>query len=78
MIVFTKHALERMKQRAIARDEVVQALTKLEKRMTDSLGHTIAQLETNNKILRVFFVEREGNIIVITAYRTSQEKYKKV
>ncbi|MBN2230864.1 MAG: DUF4258 domain-containing protein [Candidatus Thorarchaeota archaeon] len=67
-----------MKQRAIARDEVVQALTKLEKRMTDSLGHTIAQLETNNKILRVFFVEREGNIIVITAYRTSQEKYKKV
>jgi len=63
-----------MKQRAIARDEVIQALTKSEKRMTDSLGHTVAQLETNGKLLRVFFVEREGNTIVITTYWTSQEK----
>jgi len=74
LIIFTKHALERMKQRAIARDEVIQALTKSEKRMTDSLGHTVAQLETNGKLLRVFFVEREGNTIVITTYWTSQEK----
>jgi hypothetical protein len=76
LIVFTKHALERMKQRAITRDEVIQTLTKSEKRMTDSLGHTIAQMDTDDKILRVFFVEQEGNIIVITAYKTNQEKYK--
>ena len=77
MIVFTKHALERMKHRAIVRDDVVQAIMKSKKKITDSLGHSIAQLENNGKILRVFFVEREGNIIVITAYWTSKEKYMK-
>ncbi|RDE13035.1 MAG: hypothetical protein C4K48_09190 [Candidatus Thorarchaeota archaeon] len=27
MIIFTKHALERMKQRAITRDEVIEVLS---------------------------------------------------
>lgn len=75
MIVFTKHALERMKQRAITRDEVIQVLTNSKDRMTDNLGHSIAQLDDNGKILRVFFVERENNTIVITAYKTSKERY---
>lgn len=74
MIVFTKHALERMKQRAITRDEVIQVLKISKEKMIDSLGHSIAQLDDNGKILRVFFVERENNIIVITAYKTSKER----
>ena len=76
MIVFTKHALERMKQRAITRDEVIQALSTAKVRSIDSLGHSIAQIESNGKIMRVFFVEREDNIIVITVYKTSKEKYR--
>ncbi len=56
MIVFTKHALERIKQRTITRDEVVQVLTISKERMKDSLGHSIAQVDSNGKILRVFFV----------------------
>lgn len=66
-----------MKQRAITRDEVIQLLSTSKERMTDSLGHSIAQMDSNGKILRVFFVERDGNFIIITAYRTSKEKYRK-
>ncbi|KXH76225.1 MAG: hypothetical protein AM326_03310 [Candidatus Thorarchaeota archaeon SMTZ-45] len=77
MIIFTKHALERMKQRAITRDEVIQVLSTSKERMTDSLGHSSAQMDSNGKILRVFFVEQDGNIVVITAYRTSKIKYRK-
>ncbi|MGY5881759.1 MAG: DUF4258 domain-containing protein [Candidatus Thorarchaeota archaeon] len=75
MIIFTKHALERMKQRAITRDEIVQVLSQPKERLTDELGHSIAQSYTNGMILRVFFVERDNNIIVITIYKTSKDKY---
>lgn len=78
MIVFTKHALERMKQRTITRDEVIEVLTISKERITDNLGHSIAQVDCNGKILRVFFVERDESIIVITAYKTSKEKYRTV
>ena len=77
MIIFTKHALERMKQRGITRDEVVQVLSMSKERLIDSLGHSIAQLDSNGKVLRVFFNERDKDIIVITVYKTSKEKYRK-
>jgi len=77
LIVFTKHALERMKQRTITRDEVIQVLTTSKQRMKDSFGHAIGQLDDNGKFLRVFFVERNKDIIVITAYKTSKEKYRR-
>ena len=76
MIIFTKHALERMKQRAITRDEIVQVLSQPKERLADELGHSIAQSETNGMILRVFFVERDDNFVVITVYKTTKEKYR--
>ncbi|MGY5873686.1 MAG: DUF4258 domain-containing protein [Candidatus Thorarchaeota archaeon] len=78
MIIFTKHALERMKQRAITRDEVIQVLTESKERLTDNLGHSIVQSDTSGMILRVFFVERDDNFVVITVYKTSKEKYRSV
>lgn len=75
MIVFTKHALERMKQRSIERDDIVRALELSERPKKDNLGHSIAELDINGTILRVFYAEREGKIVVITAYKTSKEKY---
>jgi len=78
VIIFTKHALERMKQRAITRDEVIQVLTESKERLTDNLGHSIVQSDTSGMILRVFFVERDDNFVVITVYKTSKEKYRSV
>ena len=78
MIIFTKHALERMKQRAITRDEVIQVLTVSKERLTDNLGHSIVQSNTNGMIFRVFFVERDDNFVVITVYKTSKEKYQSI
>lgn len=78
MIIFTKHALERMKQRAITRDEVIQTISTSKDEMTDSFGHSIAQVDSNGKKLRVFFIGRGDDIIVITAYKTSKEKYRRM
>ncbi|MDF1541447.1 MAG: DUF4258 domain-containing protein [Candidatus Thorarchaeota archaeon] len=75
MIVFTLHVLARMKQREISRDEVIMAIKSPDSVTNDKLGHSIAQLQMNDHILRVFFVERDGNTIVITAYSSSKTKY---
>ncbi|MGY5853885.1 MAG: DUF4258 domain-containing protein [Candidatus Thorarchaeota archaeon] len=65
-----------MKQRGITRDEVIRTLETSVKTMTDNLGHSIAQLSMNGRVLRVFFVERDGKTIVITAYISSKVKYR--
>ncbi|TFG04359.1 DUF4258 domain-containing protein [Candidatus Thorarchaeota archaeon] len=65
-----------MRQRSITRDDVVLVLTKSDESLTDRFGHSIAQMESNGEILRVFFTERDDNIIVITVYKTSKEKYR--
>jgi len=67
-----------MKQRAITRDDVIQVLTISKERMIDNLGHSIAQFDDNGKIVRVFFVERDNNTIVIIVYRTSKDKYRAI
>jgi hypothetical protein len=76
VIIFTRHALERMKQRDISRDDVIKALQDTENRTTDPMGHQISTIETDDRILRVFFVERDKDVVVITAYRTSKRKYR--
>ena len=75
MIVFTKHALERMKQRGISREEVIRAIESSQKTVQDTLGHSIAQLQEDGRILRVFYVQRNGDLLVITTYRSSKTKY---
>lgn len=71
------HALERLKQKGISRDDVPHVIEDYSTHETDRFSHRITQMVDNGKLLRVFYVEREGNIVVITAYRTSKvRKYK--
>ena len=72
MIIFSKHALERMKQRGITRDDVLLALSETDSPAVDTFGHSIAQTRIRDKMLRVFFQKRGNDTIVITAYLTSK------
>ncbi len=75
-IKFTKHALERMKIRKIAKSEVLDTLAKPDKLDKDNLGNFIAQKIIGTQLLRVFFVEEKEDKIVITSYKTSDmERY---
>lgn len=75
MIAFTRHALERMKQRNITKEEVLAAIREPGAKQ-DGLGHLVAQREVDARLLRVFYVERDETLVVITAYKTSKNKYK--
>ncbi len=75
MIVFTRHALERMKQRNITKEEVLAAIRESGAKQ-DGLGHLVAQREVDARLLRVFYVERDETLVVITAYKTSKNRYK--
>jgi len=75
VIVFTRHALERMKQRNIIKEEVLVTI-RGPRNKQDGLGHLVAQRKVDTRLLRVFYVERDEPLIVITAYKTNKNKYK--
>ncbi len=79
MIVFTRHALERMKQRGITQKEVEEALldTSASEPANDS-ETIVAQSLLCGRILRVHFRIVDGDRLVVTAYWTSKvRKYKR-
>ncbi|NHJ15316.1 MAG: DUF4258 domain-containing protein [Candidatus Thorarchaeota archaeon] len=44
MILFTRHALERMRQRGISKEEVQQVIQNSDTTSTDRYGHLIAKI----------------------------------
>ena len=75
-IKFTKHALERMKIRAITKEEIIDAINNPEKEVNDSFGNVIAHKIKKKYLLRVFYYIEEDSKIVITAYKTTKiDKY---
>jgi len=71
-IIFIEHALERMKERGISKNLVINAI-----RYPDSVDHgyggrKVAQKCIDGKLLRVIYEEHKDKIIVITAYITSK------
>ncbi len=75
-IVFIAHALERLRDRKISKELVIQALNEPDSVDTGYLGRKIAQKILNGKLIRVIYEEAEDEILVITAYITSKvEKY---
>lgn len=76
MIVFTKHALERIQQRNIRKEYVKKAIETSRRFLRDRYGHKIAQMKIDKKLLRVVFRRDGETILVITAYLTSRlDKY---
>ena len=74
MIKFTRHAMERISDRNIKIDDVINCLVSLDKVLTDKFGNKIAQKKKDNYLLRVIFRKNNDEILVITAYITSKLK----
>ncbi len=75
MIVFTRHALERMKQRGITESEVQAVLS--DASAVDSpngQANRVIQKRFNKHVLRVHFRVTNDDRLVVTAYRTSKVK----
>ena len=78
MIFFTKHALERLRQRNISQSEITQIdeTNFIKNENKDDFGNLILQIKEENYLLRVFYKIDNNKIIIITAYKTTKfEKY---
>ena len=75
MIIYTKHLLERIKEKNITLEEIETLLINenisIQK---DEYSNFLKQEKINGYIIRVIFREENTNIIVITAYKTSKIK----
>jgi len=70
-ILFTLHALERIKHRKISRDEVIACIINPDK--TERFREiTKAIKKINDQVLVVYYRHEDENIIVITAYKSSR------
>ncbi|MEM0053447.1 MAG: DUF4258 domain-containing protein [Nitrososphaeria archaeon] len=74
-IIFTTHALERMKQRKISKEEVITCIMNSDK--LEKIGEiTKAVKRANDKVLVVYCRYENEDIVVITAYKSSRaQKY---
>jgi dihydropteroate synthase len=71
-VIFTRHALQQAALRGISRDDIIETLTQPDSTIPGSVGDTIAQKAYGSQLLRVVYqVEQNGDILVITAYKTS-------
>ncbi len=72
-IVYTLHALERLRQRGITREQVEQCIREPDKiEKLEGLHRCIKRL--NNKVLVAIYKESRDRIIIITAFKTSKIK----
>lgn len=75
-IIFTKHALERMKVRNIPKEEIINTINNPDNLLNDSFGNKIAHKVKKKYLLRVFYYIEGNSKVVITAYKTSKfDKY---
>jgi len=76
-VIFTPHALDRMKKRGIVEKMVLETLKNSEKVVEGYKDRKVAQKMFDDKLLRVIYEEKEDGLEVITAYLTSKvDKYR--
>ncbi|OGM93709.1 hypothetical protein A2935_01655 [Candidatus Wolfebacteria bacterium RIFCSPLOWO2_01_FULL_47_17b] len=68
MIVFTRHAVQRMRERNIARSQIVNALAKPDSATLEEGDVTLFRKRYGKKILGVVTEVFKQKFIVITAY----------
>jgi hypothetical protein len=71
IIIYPKHAMERMKQRNISK-EIVEMLFANQEKIEHKVNESVLIKKLKTKLLVVVFRETDGVIFVITAYITSK------
>ncbi len=71
-IIFIQHALDRLKERGISEELVIEVIRNPDNIDTKSEGRKIAQKLIKGKLLRIVFDDKEESIVVISAYSTSK------
>jgi len=73
MIIFTIHALERIKSRRISKDDVISCIENPDRTLKlNGILRTVKR--EDNKVLVVICRKSNSNVIVITAYRSTKKK----
>jgi len=71
-IIYTKHALIRMKSRNISHFEIEETINEFNQNSKDDFGNIIAQKIIGKYLIRVIYRIENQNTVIITAYRTSK------
>jgi len=66
-IIFTKHLIERMLQRGINKETVIEILRKPDF-IHDSFGERKIAVKEIDKIWNVVFVEEKDKLVILTVY----------
>lgn len=72
MIIFTQHALLKLKQREIKRNLVLETLKNPEKILSSRNDREIAFRKFGKLYLKVVFRKEQNNIVVITQHWVSE------
>lgn len=67
MIIFTKHAINRLKERGILKSDIVKALENPDYIKRDN-NRIIANKKLNKKTLELVFVKENHKTIILTCY----------
>ena len=70
--IFVQHALDRMDERGITKELVIDILNHAESIDSNDEKRKVAQRFIDGKLLRVIYEDETDAIIVITVYKTSK------
>ncbi|MEX2679965.1 MAG: DUF4258 domain-containing protein [Candidatus Sigynarchaeota archaeon] len=72
-VIFTRHALQQAALRGISRNDIIATLTGPDSTVPGDGGKFVAQKAHGSLLLRVVHrIESNGDVVVITAYKTSK------
>jgi len=77
MIIFTNHALLKLKQRGISKALVKETLKSPDYKIPSYSGRIIIYKKFDKLYLKVIYKIEGGNIVIITQYLTSKPKLTK-
>jgi len=71
-IIFIRHALDRLKERGISEELVIEVIRDPDNADAEGERRKIAQKLIKGKLLRIVYEDEEESIVVISAYSTSK------